>query len=105
MDAIRNELIKLGFTLELTGRYIWPDHLYKWQTDQERYGSHRIWITPTSNWYFKVEKSFQGYETGVEGYSRYSAFTGVVSSWEEFKVILKCTGVLGIIETTENILT
>jgi len=103
MTEITDRLEDLGFVVELTGNPNWPDKIYKWETDQERYGSRRVWITSHSNWHFQIERAFQGYETGIEGYSRYRAFRGYASSWDEFKVLMKCTGVFNDI-TEPNVL-
>lgn len=105
MKIIRDKLLEFGFKeTKLKPDVSWSDLLYEWVTDEERYGSHHISITSGSNWHFKIERSFSGYETGVEGYGKYTCFTGVTSSLEEFNIILKTTGVLDIILKTPNVL-
>lgn len=81
--------------------YCYNIYRFEWKTDMPRYGTHYVCITSRNNWNFQIERSFSGYETGVEGWARYTCFEGGMSSdspLQDLDTILRCTGVLNDIK-------
>jgi hypothetical protein len=108
MDEIRQKLLEMGFVLKLYKEpfpeYEQPVHVYEWEVHPIRGVVYNIWIASLWHCKFIIERAGYGRESGDEGFAKYVAFKGYVSSLKDFYVILKTTGVLDDINNSSNAL-
>ena len=105
MDIIRNKLKELGFVSEEIGSGYFKDLVFKYEKSCYRDATYYVWITSYSHWYFKIERAKSSHETGIEGYGRYVAFSGHISSTtalSDLDVLLRCTGVYNDLQEGKN---
>jgi hypothetical protein len=105
MDIIRNKLSEIGFVLEKIPIEYFQDYIYKWECSVYRDATYYVWITSSPFWHFTIERAKSPHETGIEGYSRYVAFKGIISSntaLSDLDVLLRTTGVYSSMQEGKN---
>ncbi len=82
MTEIREKLKELGFISYES------DNAVVFEYRNEDTGA-TVWITSGDNCRFKVERECKSYEMGFDGWGRYTAFAGNISSLEDLDAILR----------------